>query len=614
MNRSILAISLLLLLTVLGPTGNAVAQDEIEEDEITDFDRDHWAYDPIERHQAPGSPSSNWAQSGIDRFILSRLTAKSLQPAERAEKTTLVRRLYWDLTGLPPTVDQVNQFVNDSRPDAYQRLVDSLLASPEFGTPAAQAWLDLARFAETDGYEHDKIRSDAWKYRDWVIGAINADFPYNDFIRWQIAGDQIDPSNPDAKLATAFCLSGPDMPDINLVDERRHVLLNEITSTVGSVMMSLQFGCAQCHDHKYDAISQADFYRLRAFFDASVELKKNRSVSVLTSITDAPPSRLMVRGDWRRKGAKLKAGFPRVLNANEDVPQTDRGLRTALADWLTSPSHPLTARVIVNRVWQQHFGAGLSRTASDFGVMGDEPTHPELLDFLADDLMRNDWSLKRLHRKIVMSSTYQLRSTRPSDESQQRHWDQAQTADPENHFLSRYPRRRLGAEAIRDGLFAVSDSLNHERGGPGVSPPLPTEMLKTLLSGQWKKTSNLADHYRRSIYIFARRNLRYPFFATFDRPSADQPCARRNRSTTAVQSLMLFNSDLTWDAAGRLADQVAERQSDVQSQIVDLFMRLYSRHPTTAELATAGAFLRTDATLIDLCRAMLNSNEFVYVD
>jgi hypothetical protein len=591
-----------------------IAQQMIDEDEITDFDRDHWAYDPVVRPRVPRIPSSDWPQTEIDAFILSRLASQSLQPAARAEKTTLIRRIFWDLTGLPPTVDQVSQFVDDPRPDAYQRVVDSLLASPEYGTRWAQFWLDLARFAETDGYEHDKIRSDAWKFRDWVIAAMNDDFPYDDFVRWQIAGDQIDPSNPKANLATAFCLSGPDMPDINLVEERRHVLLNEITSTVGSVMMSLQFGCAQCHDHKYDSISQADFYRLRAFFDASIELKKNESVSVLTALTDAPPSRVMLRGDWRRRGPTVEAAFPRVLNPSDDAPDEEAGLRRSLADWLTSNSHPLTARVIVNRVWQQHFGKGLSTTPSDFGVMSDSPTHPRLLDYLADQLMQDDWSLKRLHRMIVMSSTYQTQSTRPSDESQRRHWDQALAVDPANRLLSHYPRRRLSAEAIRDGLFAVSGSLNHEMGGPGVSPPLPTEMIKTLKSGQWKQTPRVADHYRRSVYIFARRNLRYPFFATFDRPSADQPCSRRDRSTTAVQSLMLLNSDLTWDAASRLAAVVAKQSSNPQKQVDLLYQRLYARACKSDENEAAVAFLSSDATLVDLCRAMLNANEFVYVD
>ncbi|WP_372896029.1 DUF1549 and DUF1553 domain-containing protein [Stieleria sp.] len=594
------------------PVDDAVA--EIEEDEISDFDRDHWAYDPIVRPAVPVVVQTDWPRTGIDRFILARLEKDSLQPAPPADRPSLIRRLCWDLTGLPPTVDQVQDFVNDPRPDAYSRLVDSLLASPEFGKRWGQFWLDLARYADTDGYEHDKIRDQAWKYRDWVIDAINRDMPYDTFIRWQLAGDQVESGGEQATLATAFCLSGPDMPDINSMDERRHVLLNEITSTVGAVMLGLQFGCAQCHDHKYDAISQADFYRLRAFFDSAIRLEQNKSVSVLASHRDYPQTHLMIRGDWRRPGAPLEPAFPRVINDAGTVPSPDASPRTELADWMTDRSNPLTARVIVNRIWQQHFGTGLTATPSDFGVMGDSPTHPELLDYLSDELIREDWSTKRIHRMIVMSSVYRVSGTRPKQGSDRESWDRALAADPDNQLLSRFPRRRLDAEAIRDGLLAVSESLNHEMGGPGVRPALPVEMVKTLKSGQWKETPSKADHERRSIYIFARRNLRFPFFATFDRPTADQPCARRNQSTTAIQSLVLLNSAFVMKTSQRLASVVSAGQPDLRSQIDSLYMRLYSRHPDGEEVTNATEFLASGATLKDLCRAMLNSNEFLYVD
>lgn len=602
----------------------AIGQDaedavEIDESEITESDRDHWSYKPISRPVAPRVNDSGWASTPIDQFILARLESESLQPAPVAEATTLIRRVCWDLTGLPPTIDQIERFVEDRSVNAYERLVDELLASPEFGKRWGQAWLDLARYADTDGYEHDKIRDQAWRYRDWVIDAINEDLPYNDFVGWQIAGDQI--SNGQGRsadrsqaLATAFCVSGPDMPDINSMDERRHVLLNEITSTVGSVILGLQFGCAQCHDHKYDAISQADFYRLRAFFDSSIKLKKNESVSVLASYDQFPQTHLMLRGDWRRKGPPLEPAFPRVVNLTGEKLGNQDSPRVALAQWLTDPSNPLTARVEANRIWQHHFGTGLSSTPSDFGVMSDDPTHPELLDYLASELTRGDWSTKRLHRMIVLSSVYRTSGARPQDESNRAAWDQALSVDPDNRLLSHFPRRRLSAEAIRDGLLAVSDSLNLKTGGPGVRPPLPAEMLKTLLSGQWKVTPLKSEHDRRSVYLFARRNLRFPFFATFDRPTADQPCARRNQSTTAIQSLMLLNSDLMIKASDRLANVVSQDDPKIESQIQSLYRRLYSRLPAPNELASAKAFLATDASLRDLCRAMLNSNEFLYVD
>ncbi|MCD0461488.1 DUF1549 and DUF1553 domain-containing protein [Roseiconus lacunae] len=638
--RWFFAISYATFFTAISPAGEPptigpAETQTIEEPEISKYDRDHWSIMPITAPPIPQVDDFSWAKTSIDRFVLASLESEGIRPADAANRSTLVRRLYWDLIGLPPTAEQARQFVQDESPNAYDRLVDELLASPHHAQHAALAWLDLARFAETDGFEHDKIRPSAWRYRDWVIRALGNDLPYDTFIQWQIAGDELEPDNEEAQLATAFCVSGPDMPDINLIDERRHVLLNEMTSTVGSVVMALQFGCAQCHDHKYDAISQADFYRLRAFFDRSLNLKQNKSVTTLTSIQNDRPSRLMNRGDFRSPGPVVHAAYPRLLNANSDSPSDGAGQRAALAKWLTSSDHPLTARVIVNRVWQQHFGRGLVTTPSDFGVMSDEPSHPELLDHLASELIANDWSLKWLHRTIVRSQVYQLCSRPPADAANSdgvSHWQHALENDPENRLLARYPRRRLTGEAIRDGMLLVSDSLESTMGGPGFKPPLPAELLKTLLKGQWKITEDPAEHQRRSVYLFARRNLRYPFFATFDRPSADQPCACRNESTTAVQSLTLFNSQTSLDVSERLADRVLSVGPSRPEQIDELFWRLFARSPAEKERTMAIDFLRSQTVLIesqdidyqkrhasrlamvDLCRGLLNSNAFVYVD
>ena len=459
-----------------------------------------------------------------------------------------------------------------------------MLASPQYGRRWGQYWLDLARFAETDGFEHDKMRPTAWQYRDWVIQAFNDDLPYDEFVTLQLAGDVVRPDNPGARIATAFCLSGPDMPDINSQEERKHVLMNEVTSTVSAVFFSLQMGCAQCHDHKYDAISQADFYRLRAFFDPAVKLQRDKSVTTLDR--DADPklvSHIFDRGDWRRQGASVSAAFPRIANqADTPVDVDDPGeRRLELARWLTDPSHPLTARTIANRVWMHHFGRGLSSTPSDFGVMGEEPTHNELLDHLASRLISHQWSLKDLHRQIVLSSVYQTRSMPAGDADA--NWKRVVEADPENRLLARFPRRRLDAESIRDAMLAASGWLNHETGGPGVSPPLPIEMVSTLKSGQWKTSPREADHYRRSIYIFARRNLRYPLFATFDRPAANCSCAVRQPSTTPVQSLLLLNSKITLVAAKELATAVAsecddlESQDLLESQCIKIYRRVFSR-------------------------------------
>jgi Protein of unknown function (DUF1553)/Protein of unknown function (DUF1549) len=601
----------------------AAASEPIVETPIDDYDREHWAFQPVKVPAIPEVHNKGWSRTRIDRFILARLEAESLEPAAEADRETLIRRLCFDLHGLPPTIDQLHVFLNDDRPDAYARFVEGLLSAPEYGQRWAQFWLDLARFAETDGFEHDELRESAWKYRDWVIEAFNRDLPLNEFIAQQIAGDVLDPNNPDAAIPTVFGLAGPDMPDLNSQDERKHVLMNEVTATVGAVLLSMQIGCAQCHDHKYDAISQADFYRLRAFFDPAVKLSKGKSIHGLDA--DADPSyisHLLERGDWRSPGPRVFPAFPRIANITEQsVTATTAGeQRLQLANWLTDPEHPLTARSLVNRVWQFHFGHGLSRSPSDFGVMGQEPTHPELLDHLAAELVGREWSLKDLHREILLSATYRTNSQLSAGSTQLNAWTKLLQADPENRLLGRFSRRRLDAEAIRDALFAVSGSLNHEVDGPGVSPPLPEEMIKTLKSGQWKTSERTADHYRRSVFIFARRNLRYPLFATFDRPAADCSCAQRQPSTTAIQSLLLLNSELTLDAAKRLAEVVAVDRS---TQIDQLYRRLFARSPTQLEYEECRQFWQDQTellqgdeqqALVDLCRAMLNANQFLYVD
>ena len=620
--------------------------DEASQDEvpIDEYDREHWAYQRIVQPNIPTFANevepeiAGWPSNAIDSFLLRGMLDAGLQPAPATDRVTLIRRLSFDLTGLPPSLEELDRFEGDSRPNAYERLLDRMLAAPEYGQRWAQYWLDLARFAETDGYEHDKIRETAWQYRDWVIQALNDDMPYDQFVHWQIAGDLMEPSNPAAKIATAFCLSGPDMPDINSQEERKHVLLNEITSTVGAVFLSLQVGCAQCHDHKYDAISQADFYRLRAFFEPAIALKANQSVATLASFPLKDPMRMYQRGDWRRPGAVVEPAFPRVANLNALGLSVDRNpeeRRLELATWMTDPSNPLVARSLVNRVWQFHFGKGLSSTPSDFGLVGQEPTHPELMDYLASKLLEGDWSLKRLHREILRSSFYQMTSRVLGDEQQRVAWRNSLKVDPKNRYWSRFPRRRLDAESIRDAMLAVSGLLNTEVDGPGVRPPLPAELVKTLKNGQWKVSEKTSDHYRRSIYIFARRNLTYPLFATFDRPAANCTCAERVDSTTPLQSLSLLNSDFTRELVEsvRRLQQNARARNDHPavgsvSPISQIFQRVLQRPPTELELQGLEQALQgashpdksgsdsegAEQALADCCVALLNSNLFLYVD
>ncbi|QDT92947.1 DUF1549 and DUF1553 domain-containing protein [Gimesia algae] len=647
LNFKFLVVSLSLMFTLCSSLVNAEEGKKLSEEPITAADREHWSFQPIQRPALPVVKNTKWSRTPIDQFILAELESAELQPAAEASRTTLIRRLYFDVTGLPPLPQDVDAFLADDSPDAYGKLVDRLLSSKHYGERWSQHWLDLARFAETDGYEHDKVRPDAWKYRDWVIKALNEDMPYDQFVRWQLAGDVIAPENPEAKIATAFCLSGPDMPDINSQEERKHTLLNEITSTVGSAFMALQMGCAQCHDHKYDPISTIDFYRMRAFFEPAVKPVKNRSVTMLASLgKPVAPSRVMIRGDWRQPGPRVQPAFLRVANLQEQAVDADdsRQQRREFAHWLTQKEHPLTSRVIVNRIWQHHFGRGLSATPSDFGVMGDLPTHPELLDWLADELVSSGWKMKSLHRLILTSSVYRQAGQSDGTQASAVAWKRSLKEDPDVALLSRFPRQRLDAEVIRDAMLSVSGKLSEKTGGRGVMPPLPRELRATLLKDQWKTSANVEDHSRRSIYVFARRNLRYPLFDVFDRPDANTSCSRRGNSTTAPQSLLMLNSESSLKCAQELAgliwDQVGENKGQ---QIMLMFRRALGRTPTEKELLELTQFLSTQqellanekrtgdqlllplgetavqnlyagAALTDLCLAIFNTSEFLYVD
>ena len=600
----------------------------VHESPITDEDRQHWSYQPISR--VTPDIASTWRRNAIDDLIFSALSEFKLHPQPEASRRTLIRRLCFDLTGLPPSPAQIDRFEADSAVNAYERLTDRLLDSPRYGERWAQHWLDLARFAETDGFEHDKIRPEAWKYRDWVIGALNEDMPYDKFVSLQIAGDEIAPFDESALTATRFCLSGPDMPDINLIEERRHTLLNELTSTVGEVFLGLQIGCAQCHDHKYDAFSQADFYRLRAVFEPAISLQKNKSVTILKETYPFEnSSHVMLRGDFRRPGPEVSPGAIRVVSrsTNTFAPATSArsaGLRTALAQWIVSDENPLTARVIVNRVWQHHFGTGIVKTPSEFGVMGAEPSNYELLDFLAAYLIDNEWSLKQLHRLIVSSATYRQQSSLSPDanEAGRNAWRESLRRDPDASLLSRYPRWRLEGEAIRDSMLVAAERLNLKSGGPGVRPPLPKELVGTLLRNQWDGTKDESEHTRRSIYVFARRNLRYPIFDVFDRPSANASCCDRGVSTTAPQSLHLLNSSFSLGAARHLAAFLQENIDNESERINSAFLRTLGRTPSPDEIKDVQRFLddqkelssdESDA-LTHLCLSLFNCNEFVFVE
>ncbi len=555
---------------------------EYRESPITEEEREHWSFMPIQRPAVPVVSDDSWSKNPIDAFILEKIRRAGLQPMPAANHAALVRRIYLGLTGMPPAYSEVVA----ERP--YEQIVDELLSSPRFGERQAQHWLDLARFAETDGFEHDKVRANAWRYRDWVIAAFNRNLPYDQFVRQQLAADELTGSS-EAHVATMFCLSGPDMPDINSQQERRHSLLNEMTSTVGAVFMGLQVGCAQCHDHKYDPISQSDFYRLRAMFQPAVHVVKNQSVGGLEEQGEPAVAHLMIRGEFNRPGIELEPGVLRVISGTDSIAinrtgQGTAGRRLALADWLVDKNHPLTARVMVNRMWQQHFGTGLVSTHSDFGTMGTSPTHPELLDWLAAELQSRHWDLKVIHRLIVTSATY-MQASQSNEQLEEN-----KKEDPDNAFWSRFPRQRLDGEVIRDAMLKAAGCMQLEMGGPGVRPPIQKEVAQTLLKNQWEVSPQESDHYRRSIYVFARRNLRYPLFEAFDRPDANASCPQRQKTTTAPQALILFNSKLTLDLARKMAGDILRTTRDDDAFIREVLRRCWSREPEPELLETARNF------------------------
>lgn len=578
---------------------------------------EHWAFQPLQRPAVPESVQDAWCRTPVDAFILKAQKAQGLSPLEPADRETLLRRVTIDLTGLPPTPSEREAFLQDASLTAYERVVDRLLASPAFGERMAQWWLDVARFAETDGYEHDKVRAEAWRYRDWVVETFNRDPGYAAFLRMQVAGDEM--GSEQAALGTGFLTSGPDMPDINLPEERRHTILNEMTSAAGSAFLGLTLQCAQCHDHKSDPLSQKEFYQLRAFFENIALPPKNRSLAhrVSESGSKAPDTHLMIRGDFRSPGEKVGPAVPAMLggvsrlDGIRSMPGgASSGRRSSLAEWLTDSRHPLTWRVAANRMWQQHFGKPLVGTPNDLGVSGQLPTHPELLNWLASELAERPDSMKGLHRMIVLSATY--RQAGAGKEALQ-----AAVKDPENRWYTRMPRRRLSGEAIRDAMLAASGRLNLEMAGEGVRPPLPAEVTITLLKNQWPVTPDPSGHLRRSLYLFARRNLRFPMFDVFDRPDALASCARRSESTTAPQALTLLHSELSWDCATALARKIGNHS--VQEQVQQAFVAVLSRTPKANELQSSLHFLETSEgerteALADLCLALFNSNAFLYVE
>jgi hypothetical protein len=600
--------------------------------QVGDRDRAHWAFRPVRRLALPAPKEPAAGANPVDAFVLARLEAKGLHLGPPATRRELIRRAYFDLVGLPPTPEDVDAFVQDGRPDAWERLLDRLLASSQYGERWGRHWLDVVRFGQTHGYERDDEKPNAWRYRDYVIRAFNADKPYDQFVREHLAGDEIEPVTDDGKTATAFYRLGvwDDEPD----DARQAEFdaLDDVLSTAGEAFLGLTLGCARCHDHKFDPLGQEDYYSLLAFFRNVAPTKRNdaapiqlalaaggKTLAVTEGGPEPPATHVLIRGNAATPGKEVGPRFPLVLCASKETatPAISKppagsktsGRRRVLAAWVASADNPLTARVMANRVWQHHFGKGLVASPSDFGRNGTAPTHPELLDWLASDFVDGGWRLKRLHKALMTSRTYR-QSSRVRDEG---------AIDPDNTLLWRQNLRRLEAEAVRDAVLAVSGRLNPAMGGRGIFPTLPPEVLSTQSRPGlgWDK-SDPWEESRRSVYVYVKRTLGVPLLETFDFATPDKSVAARPTTTIAPQALILLNSSFTEEQSAAFAGRLLREGADPARNVERAFRLALGRSPTPREAQVALAYLARDKdyrpALARLCKLILNLNEFVYVD
>jgi hypothetical protein len=745
--------------TSAGPSAAALAA--IENRTITADERNYWAFKLPVKSAVP-QPADRAIVNPIDRFLDRARRDRSLTAAPPADRYTLVRRAYLDLLGLPPTPAEADAFVNDRSPDAWERLIDALLASPHYGERYGRMWLDVARYADSGGFEYDVHRPNAWRYRDYVITSFNTDKPYDRFLIEQIAGDEMDGRTNDSLVATGFLRMGPrvlfrekDNP------ERRYDYLDEMLGTIGKGTLGLTVNCARCHHHKFDPISQKDYYALEASLFGYVEtevplapkeeadayLAKNdaidHAIAPLTAeierieqpvrdrlqleeikrkfperivqivlkperertpgdallvtqvlkaagvrtaqvdrelsadaasrkkelaaqiaalqaqrppplptaeiVTDGdyrssplgegddtvscpkcripvpgagpflhkgpgryqvPPSYFLIRGDVESHGSLMKPGFIEVItfgNPPTEIPRPDghtSGRRLALAQWIASPQNPLTARVIVNRIWQKHFGRGIVSTLENFGKMGERPTHQELLDWLAVDLMANGWSLKRLSKLMMMSSAYQMSSTFDNAADAQ--------ADPANLYLWRFRPQRLDAEIVRDSILAAGGNINLQLGGEPIFPYIPPDILAGQYRGKWANTPDGPAAWRRGVYVYQRRSLPYPMFDTFDHPDLNVTAGARNVSTVPTQALTLLNNPFVLAQADRFAARVREQASDPAAQVA-LAYRIALARPASEREIAIGTALIARQSLASFTHVVLNLDEFLYM-
>jgi Protein of unknown function (DUF1553)/Protein of unknown function (DUF1549) len=628
--------------------------------------RRHWSFQPVHRPAIPAVKDTAWIRNPIDSFVLAKLEARGWRPSAPATPAALLRRLYLDVVGVPPTPTELASFLREPTAAAWERTVSELLARPGYGERWARHWLDLARYADTNGYERDDVKPLVWQYRDYVIHSLNDDKPFDRFVLEQLAGDELPNADAETLVATGYYRLGPWDDEPADPQEDRFDQLDDMVSTTAQVYLGLTLGCARCHNHKFDPLTMLDYYRMVAIFNPLQRPQQGRAELPLPAIppkereaaqrktiaryltglnqplpalsawvfarptsakrtiphgyflyespSAAPVTHLLLRGKASRPGAEVDPGMPAVLVSTQPRFPHPNGVtsqrRLTLAHWIARADNPLTARVIVNRIWQFHFGEGLVRTPSDFGVMGDRPTHPELLDWLADWFVREGWSLKKLHRLILTSNTYRMN----------KRWNpQYGSEDPENRLLWRMPYQRLDVEAIRDSMLAATGQLDRRMYGPSMYPEMPKEALASHSDPDkvWKPFDE-REASRRTIYAFVKRSLVVPMLEVMDLCDTTRTSARRAVTTVAPQALTLFNGDFVNRQADHLAKRLQrEAGSDPARQIELAYLLTLSRPPTAAEQAETLTFLRQNPgpqALRQLCRVLFNLNEFVYPD
>jgi hypothetical protein len=569
-----------------------------------------------------------WSDNPIDRFVLAMLESKGMKPSPPADRRTFIRRLTFDLHGLPPTPEEIDFFVNDAAPDAFEKLVDRLLASPRFGERWARLWLDLVHYADTHGFDKDKRRLWAWLFRDWVIRAFNADLPYRRFVRYQVAGDVLFPGDPDGVIATGFIAAGPwdfvghvELREGTIEKEKTRVLdRDDMVANTMSTFCSLTVHCARCHAHKFDPIPQEDYYRLQAVF-AGVERGDRPFTSAKLARTGEPakvygvlpitprPIYVLKRGDVERKGALISPGAASLLPGLDhhfaNVRDAHEGSRrAALAAWLTDDNNVLVWRSIVNRIWQYHFGKGLVETPNDLGKNGARPTHPELLDWLAVQFRDDGDRFKKLTRLIVISRAYRQASA---------HHPEFAKVDANNRFLWRMNRQRLDAESIRDSILAVSGKLDLTMYGPGYDLFRFKDDHSPVYDHLDLNFVNRPESWRRTVYRFVVRSVPNPFLECLDCADPNLSVPVRNTTLTALQALALLNNPFVVRQAAVFAERVRKLCPGPSEQVATAFRLALGRQPTRDEADELAAYARRHG-LANVCRLLFNTNEFMFVD